>query len=171
MWNCAIQIINLFEMCNQTISVIRWTKCCRGEGGRGLVGFVKSYRSMRMRKRFDRDRNTERKIRLNDESAAKFNVAYRKLPPSPSPSLSRARAHEYSLVRSSANFADTSFANARSPRKLSGELNSLESFTIKCFPLISLITDVLDKLSRIQPADVTRNVLKYSILHDRAFDR
>lgn len=54
---------------------------------------------MRMRKRFDRDRNTERKIRLNDESAAKFNIAYRKLPPSLP--LSLLRAHEYirSFVR------------------------------------------------------------------------
>lgn len=137
------------------------------EGEKGLVGFVKSYRSTRMRKRFDRDRNTERKIRLNDESATKFNMAYRKFPLSlPSRIFARSFVREFHRHKLA-----NARSLARSPRKLSGELNSLESFTIKCFPLISLITDVLDKLLRIQPTDVTRNVLKYSILHTRAFDR
>lgn len=116
-----------------------------------LIRFVKSQRSVRRdgtrrgaracvraSERFDRDRNTERKIRLNDESGAKFAAAYRKH--ARSPFLS----HSLLLIRSLArafrrrNFGKRSLAR---PRKLSSELNSLESFTIKCFPLISLITD------------------------------
>jgi len=66
-----------------------------------------------------------------------------------------------SLYHSRANFATWRML-ARSPRKLSGELNSLESFTIKCFPLISLITTAFRKLSRILLANVTNRCFKVS---------
>lgn len=136
LWNCAIKIINPFEMCNQTISVIRWTKCYeyprrleQRRGEKGLVGFVKSYRSTRMRKRFDRDRNTERKIRLNDESATKFNMAYRKFPLSlPSRIFARSFVREFHRHK---------LANARSLAR---------SLTPKAFRRIKFSRIVYDKM-------------------------
>lgn len=83
------------------------------------------------RERFDRDLSTGRKIRLNDESAAKFNAAYRK----------RARALSFSLALFPLSFA-REFARSRiSPTQL-----RKRSLTPKAFKRIKFSRIVYDKM-------------------------
>jgi len=105
-YTSAAEIINPFEMCNQTISWFDERNAASNGGA--SVRFVKSRRSMRrvhVRKRVrSRSQYAVSKIRLNDES--KSNVAYRS--PAHSLSLFPSLSPANSLV-----FAET-FADATS---------------------------------------------------------
>lgn len=142
----ASQIINPSEMRNQTIFWSDSSEMLRISAGRSFDSLNRNDRCDACTyactcERFDRDRNAKRKIRLNDESGAKFAAAYRKrervlslstlLLSSLPLSLLLAREFVRSLAR---EFRRRNFASARSLPKAFKRIKFSRIVYDKMFP-------------------------------------